>query len=46
MNDVTVVFTYCGYFNNRKEGDRVFLAGVEELYYNLNKVDNIFNVNE
>jgi hypothetical protein len=36
----------CGYFNNWKEGDRALLAGVEERYYNLNKVDNIFNVNE
>jgi len=34
------------YYNGWKEGDRALLAGVEEHYYNLNKVDNIFNVNE
>jgi hypothetical protein len=36
----------CNYFNNWKEGERALLAGMEEHYYNLNKVDNIFNVNE
>jgi len=36
----------CDYFNNWKEGERALLAGVEERYYNLNKVDNIFNINE
>jgi hypothetical protein len=34
------------YYNDWKEGDRALLAGVEEHYYDLNKVENIFKVNE
>jgi hypothetical protein len=34
------------YFDNWSVGDKALLAGSEERYYNLNKVDNIFNVNE
>ena len=34
------------YYNNWEEGNKALLAGVEERYYDLNKVENIFNVNE